>query len=157
MSSLVSRQDLALFGGTKSVPRILGERKPKVGIEEFMAIAERFGFTRQALGRIRASISEEDLGSGPHLAGYSGGVPGGTGKAALEQLACDIFGVNYALPVSSGTAAPLSPQGSGRGRRSSVRLSDSTRQPRPWSSRKASPSSATWTHRWVWIPRRSRI
>ena len=105
MSSHASRQNLALFGGAKSVPHILGERKPKVGVDEFMAIAERFGFTRDALGRIRASISDADLGAGPHLAGYSSDVPDRTGKAALEQLARDIFGVKYALPVSSGTAA----------------------------------------------------
>jgi len=96
---------LALHGGPKSVPQINGTGEPKIGVREFMSIAERFGLSSEALDRIRASITDEDLGPGPNLAKYAASFPHDTKGAAFEKLACEIFGVRYALGVSSGTAA----------------------------------------------------
>ena len=42
MSDERAKEKLALEGGLKAVGSIQGKGKPKVGLEEFMAIAERF-------------------------------------------------------------------------------------------------------------------
>ncbi len=95
---------LALNGGLKAVPTIVGKGHPKVGVEEFMSLAERFGFSEATLDRVRAAVADENLGSGPHLVTY-GGRSGETKRAAFEAIAREIFGVKYALGLSSGTAA----------------------------------------------------
>lgn len=100
-----SKSTLALQGGTKAFPQMSGNPQPKIGIEEFMSIAERFGFTAEALERLRAAVSEADLGQGPNLAKYATAYPPQTKGAAYEALAREKFGVKYALGVSSGTAA----------------------------------------------------
>lgn len=100
-----SAEILAIDGGPKAVTAHSGKQRPKIGIEEFMSIAERFGFSADALQRIRASIDEDDLGTGPNLARYATAHPPETKGAAFEQRARDLFGVPYALGVSSGTAA----------------------------------------------------
>lgn len=82
-----------------------GKRRPKIGIEEFMSIAERFGFSLQALQRIRSAIREEDLGRGPTLSRYVTAQPRPSKGEQLEATARDIFGVKYVLAVSSGTGA----------------------------------------------------
>jgi 8-amino-3,8-dideoxy-alpha-D-manno-octulosonate transaminase len=96
---------LALHGGPPAFPGMTGKPQPKIGIDEFMSIAERFGFAPAALARIHAAISEDDLGSGPNLAKYATAQPPQTKGAAFERLAREKFGVKYALGVSSGTAA----------------------------------------------------
>ena len=98
-------QQLALRGGPKAVARIEGQAEPKIGVDEFMAIAERFGFPGTVQEEIRAVISNEDLGSGPNLGRYITSRPPATKGEAFEKLARSIFGRNYALGVSSGTAA----------------------------------------------------
>lgn len=100
-----SKSTLARQGGTKAFPQMSGNPQPKIGIEEFMSIAERFGFTAEALERLRAAVSEADLGQGPNLAKYATAYPPQTKGAAYEALAREKFGVKYALGVSSGTAA----------------------------------------------------
>ena len=51
-------------------PAMQGAKRPKIGIEEFMSIAERFGFSAEAMGRIRAAISDADMGAGPTLSRF---------------------------------------------------------------------------------------
>ncbi len=97
--------ELALYGGPKAFPGMRGKPQPKIGVSEFMSVAERFGFSRAVLDRIRAAISDEDLGIGPNLARYVTAVPPKTKGEAFEKLARETFGVSYALGVSSGTAA----------------------------------------------------
>jgi 8-amino-3,8-dideoxy-alpha-D-manno-octulosonate transaminase len=96
---------LALHGGPKSLPAVEGRGEPKIGVREFMSIAERFGFSEMALQRIRSAISDADLGPGPNLAKYASSYPEETKGAAFEKRAREIFGIKYALGVSSGTAA----------------------------------------------------
>ena len=93
---------LALNGGPKAVPQIEGKGAPKVGADEFMALARRFGFTEKALEKIRDAVQHDDLGGGPRLEAYRREQ---ASRMALEDLARDLFGVKYALGVSSGTAA----------------------------------------------------
>jgi dTDP-4-amino-4,6-dideoxygalactose transaminase len=105
MVTITARESLALHGGPKSFPQMEGQPHPKIGIEEFMSIAERFGFSAEALDRIREAIDEVDLGVGPTLSKYATSYPPDTKGAEYELLARRIFGVDYALGVSSGTAA----------------------------------------------------
>ena len=100
-----TEDQLAIDGGPQAFPGMSGQAQPKIGVAEFISIAERFGFSPDALVRIRAAISDDDLGAGPNLAKYATAQPPQTKGAAFEALACAKFGVKYALGVSSGTAA----------------------------------------------------
>ena len=99
-----AEQKLALQGGMKAVTRIEGKGDPKIGVEEFMSVAERFGLSPSALGKIRTVLEEESWGEGPFLANYYSNLKE-TRVQALERIARETFGVKYAIGVSSGTAA----------------------------------------------------
>ncbi|MEZ4866603.1 MAG: DegT/DnrJ/EryC1/StrS family aminotransferase [Caldilineaceae bacterium] len=96
---------LALHGGPQAFPEMVGQAQPKIGVDEFMSLAERFGFSPNTLARIREAVTQESWGAGPNLARYATAQPPQTKGAAFETLARDLFGVAYALGVSSGTAA----------------------------------------------------
>jgi len=102
---VLSKDRLAVWGGPKALAHVEGRPRPKIGVQEFLSIAERFGFSGAALDRICAAISDEDLGPGPFLARYGTSLPEETKGAAFEQLARETFGARYAIGVSSGTAA----------------------------------------------------
>ena len=67
-------QRLALQGGLKAVAQIEGKVEPKIGVEEFIAVTRRFGFSAETLKKIRAAIVKEDMGAGPFLANYYSGL-----------------------------------------------------------------------------------
>lgn len=98
------KEKLALEGGLKAVTRIEGKGNPKIGVDEFMSVAERFGFSPATLGNIREAIAEEDMDRGPFLANYYANLPE-TKVQAVERVAREMFGARYAVGVSSGTAA----------------------------------------------------
>ena len=104
MGDTRAEQKLALHGSLKAVTRIEGKGKPKIGIDEFMAVAERFGLSAGALKKIRAVAEAEDWGAGPFLGNYYSGLKE-TRVQAFERLACKIFGTKYAIATSSGTGA----------------------------------------------------
>ncbi len=95
---------LAIEGGPKAFPNMTGKNQPKVGVEEFLSIAERFGFSADAMKRLRAAVTDADLGTGPHLGRYYGSAKPSRGEQ-FEALACEKFGVKFAQAVSSGTGA----------------------------------------------------
>jgi dTDP-4-amino-4,6-dideoxygalactose transaminase len=104
---LTGSEKLAIDGGPKAFPGMQGKPEPKIGVEEFMSIAERFGFLPEALKRIRAAVSDADLMEGAaNLARYYCPLDDSLLKGPqFEALAREKFGVGYALGVSSGTAA----------------------------------------------------
>ena len=102
MSQPTQTDALAINGGPKAVPTIETQGEAKVGVDEFMSVAERFGFSRRALDGIRSAVTSEDLDGGPFLASYGNEA---SKRAAYEKLARETFGVGYALGISSGTAA----------------------------------------------------
>ncbi|HUU59135.1 MAG TPA: DegT/DnrJ/EryC1/StrS family aminotransferase [Phycisphaerae bacterium] len=104
MRSNRKQQRLALQGGMKAVTAIEGRGKPKIGVAEFLSVAERFGLSPQARRKIRAVLQEEDLGAGPFLANYYSGLKE-TKVQAFERAAREVFGVKHAIGVSSGTGA----------------------------------------------------
>ena len=66
---------LAIEGGPKAFAAMAGKRQPKIGVEEFLAIAQRFGFSARTLDRLRAIVSDDDLGRGPTLGAVRHHVP----------------------------------------------------------------------------------
>ena len=94
----------ALQSGMKAVARTKRKGEPKIGVDEFMSVAERFGFSEAVLRKIREAVEEEDWGEGPFLANYYSNLPQ-TKVQAFEAAAREMFGVPYAIGVSSGTAA----------------------------------------------------
>lgn len=99
-------QKLAIDGGLKAFEKMQGGAEPKIGVDEFMAVATRFGFSAEAMERIRATVSNADLRDGgaalmryycPHEDLLAG--------SRYEELARETFGVRYARGVSSGTGA----------------------------------------------------
>ncbi len=104
MSKSQSQQKLALQGGYKAVGSIGGRGKPKIGVEEFMAVAERFGFSKRALKGIREAVKTDDLGSGAFLANYYSGLKESKVQA-FERVARELFGSKFAIGLSSGTGA----------------------------------------------------
>jgi len=99
-------QKLAIDGGPKAFAQQRGRAAPKIGVAEFLSVAERFGFNAEAMERIRAAVSDDDLPpGGAYLARYYYPEPERTAGVRFEALARETFGARYALPVSSGTGA----------------------------------------------------
>lgn len=97
---------LAIAGGEPAARVRTGVPHPKIGVEEFLSIAGRFGFTPEALERIAAAVSDDDLmGGGPNLARRVLAFPTPPAGEEYEALARATFGVEHAVSVSSGTAA----------------------------------------------------
>lgn len=99
------KAQLAIEGGPKAFPAMQGKMKPKIGVEEFLSIAARFGFPEETQKRIRAIVSDDQLGRGPTLSRYATTFPKPSAGEVYERLARETFGTKYALGVSSGTAA----------------------------------------------------
>jgi len=106
MSSTSEQEKLAIDGGTPAFTKMSGTVKPKVGTEEFLSIAQRFGYSTEAIDRLRAAVSDADLaGAGPNFARYSCPFPAATKADEMIEVARRDFGVKHVMPVSSGTGA----------------------------------------------------
>jgi dTDP-4-amino-4,6-dideoxygalactose transaminase len=99
-----AKQKVALEGSKRAVSGMTGKGEPKIGVEEFMSVAERFGFSEQTLARIREAVEAEPLDGGPFLANYYSGLSESKVQA-YERTARELFGSAHALGVSSGTGA----------------------------------------------------
>jgi 8-amino-3,8-dideoxy-alpha-D-manno-octulosonate transaminase len=88
----------------RAVSTLQGHGKPKIGVEEFMSIAERFGFSKKSLVKIRQIVTKEEWGQGPFLANYYSGLKESKVQT-FERRSREIFGVKHAIAVSSGTAS----------------------------------------------------
>jgi len=96
-----TEQGLALRGGLKAVSGIEGRGQPKIGVDEFMSVVERFGLSEDALGGIRKIAEAHDWGGGPFLANYYSGLAESKVQA-FERRGREIFGSAYALGVIRG-------------------------------------------------------
>ena len=99
----VREKDLAVNGGSKAVRSFGGKARDKIGIDEFMALADAWGYSRAARDRVRKVLAADRGGHDPHLARYYNPRPSKVAK--LEAVARKLFGVKYALGVNSGTSA----------------------------------------------------
>ncbi|MCE5237474.1 aminotransferase class V-fold PLP-dependent enzyme [bacterium] len=103
MASLrTDSQDLAINGGPRAVPSFEGTGEPKIGVEEFMELADAWGFGEATRTAVRAAVEAEPIPT-PHLNRYYNPRP--SKVAALEAYARELFGVSHALAVNSGTSA----------------------------------------------------
>ena len=83
-----------------------GSAEPKIGSEEFISIATRFGFDEATLERFRDALRDARLpDGGPNLARYMCPNPPHPAGEDYEALAREFFGVRYAQGVSSGTGS----------------------------------------------------
>ncbi len=104
MSTLNEAQkQLAVNGGEKAVTAIEAPSQPKVGVDEFMELADTWGFSDEAKGRILDAIKDEPLGGGPHLTRYYNPRP--SKVDAMEAEVREFLGTKYALALHSGTSA----------------------------------------------------
>ncbi|MBI5095623.1 MAG: aminotransferase class V-fold PLP-dependent enzyme [Candidatus Hydrogenedentes bacterium] len=99
-----NRQKLALQGGLKAVGAMEGKGKPKIGAEEFLSVAARFGLSKKSLSQIRKIVAKEEWGVGPYFANYYSDLKE-TMVQAYEREARKLFGTKFAIGVSSGTGA----------------------------------------------------
>lgn len=98
--------ELAINGGCPAVEAFEGKGEPKIGVEEFLALARRFGFKPDAIERIAKTVSNDDLeGGGPNFAKYSSAIPKPASGFQFEAKARELFNSPYALGFSSGTGA----------------------------------------------------
>jgi 8-amino-3,8-dideoxy-alpha-D-manno-octulosonate transaminase len=97
---------LAVNGGPKSITGFRGQAKPKIGGDEFLALADTWGYGVATRRKIRKAIAAEPRSINPHLARYYNPRP--SRVKALEEYACRLFGCKYALGVNSGTSALIS-------------------------------------------------
>jgi 8-amino-3,8-dideoxy-alpha-D-manno-octulosonate transaminase len=105
----VAAKDLAVNGGGKVIEEFEAKQRHwglKVGSDEFLALADVWGYSPEAIARIAEIVAEEDPYVNPRLARYYKDTP--STVTALEAAAREIFGVNYALAVNSGTSALMS-------------------------------------------------
>jgi hypothetical protein len=52
---------LAVYGGPKAFATATGVPQPKIGVEEFLSVAERFGFKPAALKRLAGCVTVQWL------------------------------------------------------------------------------------------------
>jgi 8-amino-3,8-dideoxy-alpha-D-manno-octulosonate transaminase len=97
---------LAINGGARAVTEFEGTGEPKIGVEEFVAIARRFGFSPEAIERISNAVSDDDLPvNGPNFGTYLTSFPAPSANSQFEQKAREMFDSPFALGTSSGTGA----------------------------------------------------
>ena len=104
MGNSRAEQRLALHGSQKAVTKIEGKGRPKIGVDEFMSLAERFGLSPNTLEKVRAAVEAEDWGEGPFLGNYYSGLKESKVQA-FEKAARKVFSAKYAIGVNSGTGA----------------------------------------------------
>jgi len=95
--------DLAVHGGTKTVGPFAGRAKDKVGLDEFMALAETWDYSPKARQKIKKILAADRGGHNPHLTRYYNPRP--SRVSMLEEYARKLFGAKHALGVNSGTSA----------------------------------------------------
>lgn len=102
--SRAQEQQLALRTAYRAAAGADSRGEPKVGVEELMSIAERFGFSGETLSKVRSAIEGEDIGQGPFLASHQCGLEESKVEA-FQRIARQVFGVEHAIGASSGTGA----------------------------------------------------
>ena len=103
---LSAEKSLAINGGEKAIKGFQAKKAHwglKVGLDEFIALADTWGYSREAQEKIRAILAEEEDKVNPQLTRYYNPRP--SRVAMFEELARQVFGVKYALGVNSGTSA----------------------------------------------------
>jgi 8-amino-3,8-dideoxy-alpha-D-manno-octulosonate transaminase len=103
MSTLeIEGATLAIDGGAPSVEKYEGVPQRSIGVEEFMELADSWGFNDETKAIIEAAIAKDDFVQ-PLLSRYYNPRP--SKVAAFENLVSEMFDVPHVLAVNSGTSA----------------------------------------------------
>ena len=51
-----SEKDLALYGGKKAIKGFEGKERPKIGVEEFLELADTWGYSTSTIAKIKEII-----------------------------------------------------------------------------------------------------
>jgi len=95
-------EKLALDGGPKAVPK-LGPRKPKLNVEELLALIDLWDLTPETRARVETALREQGTVPGPHLFRYYNPRP--SRVAAAEKAFAEAVGARHVLAVNSCTSA----------------------------------------------------
>src|SRR5574340_930464 len=90
----IAPESLAANGGERAITGWQGRGEPKVGVEEFVALAEVFGYSREAQEKVRKALTKEADHPSPQLARYYNPRPSSVDQ--LEAYARKLFGVKHA-------------------------------------------------------------
>ena len=93
---------LAINGGDKAISSYEAKATRKVGVEEFLELADVWGFDDRTKTAIRCAVEQDDYQS-PLLSRYYNPRPSKVN--ALESLAAELFEVPHVLALNSGTSA----------------------------------------------------
>jgi dTDP-4-amino-4,6-dideoxygalactose transaminase len=97
----MGKSELAINGGAKAIGEFEGKGEPKIGNEEFLEMADTWGYSYETIRKIGEIIDKEDMGGGPFLVGYKPE----SKVFQMEDYVSDLFEVEHVLAVTSGTAA----------------------------------------------------
>lgn len=97
----MDKSKLAINGGPKAIEGFEGKGQPKIGNEEFLDLADIWGYSQETIDKIREAVDKEEMGGGPYLVGYKPN----SRMVQLESYAAELFNVKHVMTVTSGTAA----------------------------------------------------
>jgi dTDP-4-amino-4,6-dideoxygalactose transaminase len=97
----MDKDALAINGGSIAIEAFEGKGPPKISHEEFLELADTWGYSQETVNQIRHLIEKDDLGGGPFLVRYKPQ----SKVSQLESQAAALFDVKHVLAVTSGTAA----------------------------------------------------
>ena len=97
----MDKSKLAIDGGSKAIAGFEGVGQPKIGSEEFLEIAEVWGYSQETVDEIRKAIEKGGPDGGPRLVSYTPG----SRMHQLASEAAEVFNAKHVIPVTSGTAA----------------------------------------------------
>jgi len=98
----MSKNKLAINGGPKAIDGFEGRGKPKIGHEEFLEMADTWGYSQKVIEKIRQIVESEGADVGPSLVHF--GNPDSK-VSQMEKEVAELFKVKHVMGVSSGTAA----------------------------------------------------
>ncbi|MBD3184986.1 aminotransferase class V-fold PLP-dependent enzyme [Candidatus Poribacteria bacterium] len=97
----MDKSKLAINGGPKAIDGFEAKGEAKIGNEEFMEMADTWGYSPEALEKISEIIDEDRLSGSPFLVGYKPN----SKVNQLQDEAAEILRAKYVIAVTSGTAA----------------------------------------------------
>ncbi len=117
-----SAKVLVIDGGRRAFVQHCGQQEPKIGVDVFLPVAQRFGSAPEALRRLRSAVTNADLPVGePNLGKYlTASLP--RREPAWGQWHANIVAHPTALGVSSGTVALRGATNTGRASRRLFRM-----------------------------------
>lgn len=98
----MSKNILAINGGPVAIKAFDGKGKPKIGHDEFLEMADTWGYSQKTIDEIHKLIQKDDLGGGPSLIHYHNPE---SKVIQMEKEVAKLFDVKHVMAVSSGTAA----------------------------------------------------